>query len=173
MTADLDNDHGNRTGSPLPMTDGEREALAAICWEEMKSRPELRFCLQRLSVHEIRHIIKALTSAMIIWLDHKAPRVQAAIAELRTARAALEVTDDTAWLVEVVGQPSGWRPAYYVGGAGKRVQFSTGDADKAMRFARKEDAAAAIASLNLIGCEPREHMWLPALTVAITPTKEK
>lgn len=66
--------------------------------------------------------------------------------------------NETAWLAEV--PPHGpFRPAYYVGGTRKNIDFST-DVNKAMRFARKVDVETAISTLNLLGCEAREHSWL-------------
>jgi hypothetical protein len=65
--------------------------------------------------------------------------------------------DETAWLVELGCLP----PQWWTGRAG---DMFSGDANDAMRFARREDAEVAIAWLvepgTRRGCKALEHMWI-------------
>lgn len=69
-----------------------------------------------------------------------------------------EALEEIGWLAEVPARIH-YRPVYYSGGRRRETDFTT-DPNEAIRFARKEDAEKSIRTMNLIGCEAREHLWL-------------
>lgn len=119
--------------------------------EALELAKRLRASADRLDVTG-RQILAAVASGSDYGCGEAASACREAAAFLEHP---VNTTDETGWLIELKGQTPQWatvNPNDY-------DEHWTGDASKALRFARKEDAQAYIDHIGWTEAFPSEHMW--------------